>query len=328
MGDVNKSRRKVLKGIIGGAALATVPFGNFKIPIFDVTLDEFFQKHYKEMTPEEKKTVIKRLEEKYDREYGRNDVEIMTTDAIPGVLFGYALNIQKCIGCRRCVYACVKENNQSRHDPNDPSRLQIQWIRVLEFDKFKYKSGGESSDFRSQFGNLQAGVDIEQSENYYNSPKVPRSGHFYMPVQCQQCERPPCVKVCPTKATWREPDGIVVIDYSWCIGCRFCLAACPYWARRFNWGIPYLPGKDLNPVMHYLGNRPRMRGVAEKCTFCIQRTRKGKYPACVEICPVGARKFGNLLDPESEVRKVLAEKRVFRLKEELGTDPKFFYFME
>ncbi len=143
-----------------------------------------------------------------------------------------------------------------------------------------------------------------------------------------QCEKPPCVKVCPVRSTYREPDGIVVIDYNWCIGCRMCISACPYWARRSNWGEPNLPVEEMNPKTHYLGNRPRMNGATEKCTFCLQRVRKGRYPACVEACPVGARKFGNLLDPESEVRKVLENKRVFRLKAELNTYPKFFYFID
>ncbi|MGK5088253.1 4Fe-4S dicluster domain-containing protein [Bdellovibrionota bacterium FG-2] len=158
--------------------------------------------------------------------------------------------------------------------------------------------------------------------------KVPRAGHFYVPVACQQCENPPCVKVCPVKATWKDPDGIVVIDYNWCIGCRYCMAACPYGARHFNWSEPNLPAEEFNPKTHYLGNRPRPRGVVEKCTFCIQRTRQnpGQYPACVEICPVGARKFGNLLDPASEIRQIMDRKRVLILKNELNTKPKFFYF--
>ena len=157
---------------------------------------------------------------------------------------------------------------------------------------------------------------------------MPEKDAFYFPIQCMQCEKPPCVKVCPVRTTYREPDGIVVVDYNWCIGCRMCIGACPYWARRFNWGEPNLPKEEMNPDTHYLGNRPRMKGVVEKCTFCIQRTRKGRYTACVEVCPVGARKFGNLLDPESEVRKVLDRKRVFRLKAELNTYPKFFYFVD
>jgi len=193
----------------------------------------------------------------------------------------------------------VQENNQSR-------RPQIQWIRVLRF-----KDGT---------------LKFEDADQYYEAGMVPVEGYYTMPIQCQQCENPPCVKVCPTQATWKEPDGIVVVDYNWCIGCRYCLAACPYWARRFNFADPEIPKEELNPNLHYLGNRPRMRGVVEKCTFCIQRTRKGRYPACVEACPVGARKFGNLLDPDSEVSMVLKKQRVFRLKEELNTQPKFYYF--
>jgi molybdopterin-containing oxidoreductase family iron-sulfur binding subunit len=104
------------------------------------------------------------------------------------------------------------------------------------------------------------------------------------------------------------------------------MAACPYGARHFNWGDPSIPEGELNTDTHYLGNRPRPKGVVEKCTFCIQRTREGRYPACVEVCPVGARKFGNLLDPESEIRYILENKRILVLKEELNTMPKFFYF--
>jgi molybdopterin-containing oxidoreductase family iron-sulfur binding subunit len=153
-------------------------------------------------------------------------------------------------------------------------------------------------------------------------------GKYYMPVQCFQCENPPCVAACPVKATWKEVDGIVVIDYNWCIGCRFCLTACPYWARRFNWAEPVIPKEEINPVTHYLSNRPRSKGVMEKCTFCLQRTRKGRLPACHEACPNGARVFGNLLDPESEIRHVLENKTVFRLKEELNTEPKFWYYVD
>lgn len=291
------------------------------------TWAEWFQKNYRLMTDEEKKEAIDRLEKRYTEEYGKNT----TVDGSPaeeGVLFGYALNIQKCIGCRRCVYACVKENNQSRNNP------EIQWIRVIKMEKGNFSldkmDKGYPKDYGVQVGGNayeNAGVTLE-GEHYYQAEEVPEKGYFYFPMQCMQCEKPPCVKVCPVRTTYREPDGIVVIDYNWCIGCRMCVSACPYWARRFNWGEPNLPAEEMNPVTHYLGNRPRMKGVAEKCTFCLQRTRKGRYTACVEVCPVGARKFGNLLDPESEVRKILEKKRVFRLKADLNTYPKFFYFID
>jgi Fe-S-cluster-containing dehydrogenase component len=252
-----------------------------------------------EVPPERLRQSLREMERKYSEEFGR-PVTVADTPALAGVTFAYALDLSRCIGCRRCVYACVEENNQSR----DP---QIQWIRVQQMEKEK-------------------GVDFSHADPYYDPPEVPQPGHFYMPVACQQCEQPPCTKTCPTGATWKEPDGIVVIDYDWCIGCRCCMAACPYGARHFNWKKPSLPANEMNPNTHVLGNRPRPKGVVEKCTFCIQRTRAGKYPACVEVCPTGSRKFGNLLDPDSEIRYIIEHKRILVLKEELNTMPKFFYF--
>ncbi len=253
----------------------------------------------REMPPARIKAALADLERRYAAQYGKT-VTVSDAPAMPGVEFAYALDISRCIGCRRCVYACVTENNQSR----DP---QVHWIRVFSMEKGK-------------------GVDFSEADPYYQPETVPQEGRFYVPVACQQCRKAPCTKVCPTGATWTEPDGIVVIDYDWCIGCRYCMAACPYGARHFNWGEPHIPGAELNANMHYLGNRPRPKGVVEKCTFCIQRTRAGRYPACVEACPVGARKFGNLLDPDSEIRYIIEHKRVLVLKEDLDTLPKFFYF--
>ena len=297
----------------------------------NVTWAEHFQKNYRLMTDDEKREAIDRLEKRYSEEFEKR-VIVDDAPAIDGVLFGYALNIQKCIGCRRCVKACVKENNQSRTNP------QIEWIRVLKLEKGKFSEADKESkgypegieDFGIQVGGnayKAAGVVLE-GESYYDPAKVPEKDSFYLPMQCMQCEKPPCVKVCPVRTTYRDPDGIVVIDYNWCIGCRMCIGACPYWARRFNWGEPNLPKEEMNPDTHYLGNRPRMKGVVEKCTFCVQRSRKGRWTGCVEVCPVGARKMGNLLDPDSDVRKVLAEKKVFRLRADLNTYPKFFYFMD
>ncbi|MBD3873296.1 MAG: 4Fe-4S dicluster domain-containing protein [Acidobacteria bacterium] len=254
---------------------------------------------FEELSPERKAEILDDLERKYSQRFGR-DVEVADTAPMEGVVFGYGLDIARCVGCRRCVYACVDENNQSR----DP---QIHWIRVLRMEK-------------------EHGIELAGSNAYYEPAEVPEPDAFYVPVACQQCRNPACVKVCPVKATWQEPDGIVVIDYDWCIGCRCCMSACPYGARHFNWAEPVISSEELNPKTHYLGNRPRPRGVVEKCTFCIHRVREGRYPACVEICPVGARKFGNLLDEASEMRYLMREKRVFVLKEELNTQPRFYYF--
>lgn len=262
-------------------------------------LSDFFHTHFKEMSPEKLAATLGKWEKRYSNRYGK-DVSLKATPAQEGVLFGYALDVSRCIGCRKCVYACVEENNQSR----DP---QIHWITVLEMDKDK-------------------GIDLMHANAYYEAETVPREDKFYFPVQCQQCENPPCVKTCPVNATWKDPDGIVVIDYDWCVGCRCCVTACPYGARHFNWTRPSFPADELNPDMEYLGNRPRPQGVVEKCTFCIQRSREGRYPACVEVCPVGSRKFGNLLDPESEIRYILKNHRIYILKEELNTEPKFFYY--
>ncbi|MEZ5581740.1 MAG: 4Fe-4S dicluster domain-containing protein [Candidatus Competibacteraceae bacterium] len=125
-----------------------------------------------------------------------------------------------------------------------------------------------------------------------------------------------------------EPDGIVVVDYNWCIGCRYCMTACPYWARHFNWKEPDIPAEAMNPNTHYLGNRPRFKGVVEKCHFRIQRTARAvNRPAWK---PVRRARAPYLLDPTSEIRYILANKTVFRLKEELpghGTG-KFWYFTD
>jgi Fe-S-cluster-containing dehydrogenase component len=260
---------------------------------------EYFQGNFRLMTDQEKTDTVRRLERSHALRTGQR-VDLSAQGPRPGVLYGYAFNISKCRGYMDCIRGCVKENNQDR-------KTAIQYIRIHEHKKGQIDFGHAEDDFFHQ---------------------VPAAGHFYIGTQCFQCQNPPCVDVCPVKATWMEPDGIVVVDYNWCIGCRYCIAACPYDARRFNWADPVVPADEVNPNQHYLGNRLRKRGVVEKCTFCIQRTREGRNPACVEACPTGARVFGNLLDPDSEIRWVLANKKVFRLKEDLGTEPKFWYYMD
>jgi molybdopterin-containing oxidoreductase family iron-sulfur binding subunit len=260
---------------------------------------EYLKGNFARLTADEKAATITRLERLAKLRQGV-DVSISGTPAQPGVVFGYAFNISKCRGYRNCVAACVSENNLDR-------RAGTQYIRIFEME--------------------QGEVDLDHADASYEH-EVPAAGHMYLGTQCFQCANPPCVPVCPVRATWQEPDGIVVVDYDWCIGCRYCMAACPYWARRFNWAEPEVPPAEVNPNQHYLGNRARRKGVVEKCTFCIQRTREGRLPACAEACPTGARVFGNLLDPDSEIRWVLENKPIFRLKEELYTEPRFWYFTD
>jgi len=293
------ARRNFLRGIGVGAAvsMAQPAWGG---QTFGDAFDDFFQKHYKKMTADEMQETLLRIERKAKIRYDA-DISCSNTPPQENVVFGYAINISRCQGYRDCVQACVEENNLGRDS-------QVQYIRVLQMDQ------GDSN--------------LEHSDHYYDPEEVPVAGKYYLPVQCMQCDDPPCVKACPVEATWMEPDGIVVVDYDWCIGCRYCMTACPYWARHFNWTEPEIPTDEINPDTHYLGNRPRPRGVVEKCHFCIQRTRKGRQPACMEACPTGARIFGNLLDPDSEIRYVLENKQVFRLKEDLGTEPKFWYFSD
>ena len=301
-------RRSALGMIIGGAIIgsqalgACAPLGAESPEEKEVRLlawREYIKGNYRFMTDEERAETIARLERLAKLQRGV-DVKIQSTGAQPGVMFGYAFNISKCQGFRSCVEACINENNLDR-------RAATQYIRIFEM------KDGE--------------VNLEDADASFQH-EVPAEGHFYLGTQCFQCADPPCTRVCPVGATWQEPDGIVVIDYDWCIGCRYCMAACPYWARRFNWSDPEVPAAELNTNQHYLGNRARKRGVVEKCTFCIHRTRQGRLPACAEACPTGARVFGNLLDPDSEIRWVLANKRVFRLKEDLKTEPRFWYFSD
>ena len=287
------SRRDVLLAAAGTAAAAiAAPACNS--PEFE----DFFQKHYKELSEEDKRRVFARIEQKTFEKTGVH-VEIADPAPLEGVHFAYALNLSHCNGNRRCAEACARENNL-------PSHPEMRYIRILELD-----NGSQH---------------LENGTVYYDRERVPAPGKFYLPVQCHQCDNAPCVKACPTGATWKERDGIVVVDYDWCIGCRYCQAACPYHARRFNWVEPSIEPSQMNPHQSYLSNRLRPMGVVEKCTFCLHRTRRGQYPACYEVCPTGARKFGDLSDPDSEVRQIVENKRVWILKEDLGTEPRFFYF--
>ena len=214
-------RRLALKMLAGGVAAGAQALGACA-PLSATTDEEkevrllawreYIKGNYRFMTEQERAETIARLERLAKLKAGV-DVTIQSTGAQPGVVFGYAFNISKCKGFRRCVEACINENNLDRS-------AATQYIRIFE---------------------MEDGVlDLDEADATFQH-EVPAEGHFYLGTQCFQCADPPCVKVCPVGATWQEPDGITVIDYDWCIGCRYCVAACPYWARRFNWSAPEVP---------------------------------------------------------------------------------------
>ncbi len=194
---------------------------------------------------------------------------------------------------RPMVEAC----HQIHNVPDQPiDRHAIKWIWPEEF--------------HNAFPGLQSQFISEKIEN------------TSFPVLCNHCENPPCVRVCPTKATFkREEDGIVMMDMHRCIGCRFCMAACPFGARSFNFRDPEPFIKNVNKEYPR-----RMKGVVEKCNFCAERLAVGKLPACVEASN-GILTFGNLYDPQSEVRKLIREHNTIRRKIHLGTKPTIYYII-
>ena len=218
------------------------------------------------------------------------------------------IDIDKCTGCQACVVACKAENNVPAVSPDESRRgRSISWMQVL------HEVEGEYPDVRLRF----------------------------IPRPCMQCGNPPCTKVCPVGATYLDRDGLVAQIYARCIGCRFCMAACPYTVKYFNWRSyrpPKLQLRMTNPDVSV-----RTMGVVEKCTFChhrLQRARDvarregrplapGDYvPACAQTCPTGAISFGDLSDRTSEVAKLAKSPRAFRMLEELGTKPKVIYLTE
>jgi len=195
--------------------------------------------------------------------------------------------------CDACIEACHKENNVP-YIPN--KKHEIKWIWKEEFEHAFPETAHEYS--------------VEHLK-----------GVEFL-VLCNQCEHPPCVRVCPTQATFKRSDGIVMMDMHRCIGCRYCMAACPFGARSFNWEDPRPYIEDPNPKFP-----TRMRGVVEKCLFCYHRLDQGKLPACVEACPYGAITVGDLTDPNSKINQLLRENFTIRRKTSLGTGPSVFYIV-
>ena len=222
--------------------------------------------------------------------------------------YGMSIDIDKCTGCGACMVACAVENNVPPAPEGANDRKGITWIRIFRID-----NGAEGVNRKTAF----------------------------VPMLCQQCgEDTPCASVCPQQAVQVDPaTGIVGQMPEPCLGCRYCMAACPYHARYFNWWDPAWPAgmdRTLNPAV-----APRMRGVVEKCNFCHGRWHAAKersaaqgrrdlepadyVPACVEACPTGAIQFGDLNDPAGAPAQAARQPGSFRMLEKLGTEPKIYY---
>jgi molybdopterin-containing oxidoreductase family iron-sulfur binding subunit len=232
--------------------------------------------------------------------------------------YGMLIDLRRCVGCETCTVACKAENNIGVDSSWIRSR-RITWNQVI----------------------------FEEETN-------PEPDVKFMPQPCNHCDYPPCVKVCPVGATYKDEEtGIVMQNYDRCIGCRYCTVACPYTRRYFNWEAPSFPHNTRTGAVAFSavsgGFNPlvpvRKKGITEKCVFCIQRVRAAEeqaraegrelrdgdiQPACVTTCIAQARIFGDLNDLESRISKLLAEHgdRVVRLEEHLGTGPNVYYIPE
>jgi tetrathionate reductase subunit B len=209
--------------------------------------------------------------------------------------WGFGVDATKCIGCLRCVEACKKENGVA----GDAHHFRT-WV-----ERYVYLEGEERPRVDSQQDPVNIAASGSEREyrfaNRYQGAKVEKA--FFVPKLCNHCTHPACVQVCPTGATYKTRDGVVLIDHEYCIGCQYCVQACPYGARFFN----------------------DTKRVTDKCTWCYHRITKGLQPACVEVCPVGARVFGDLNDKQSPVSLFIRNNRVQVLRPETGNAPNVFY---
>ncbi|HQI01924.1 MAG TPA: 4Fe-4S dicluster domain-containing protein [Deltaproteobacteria bacterium] len=155
------------------------------------------------------------------------------------------------------------------------------------------------------------------------SGKYPNVTRLFIPVLCNHCREPLCETVCPTGATYKSEDGLVLVDYEKCIGCKACISACPYGVRTYvDRERFYFPN---TPIPYNVDELRGIEGVVQKCTFCSNRLKAGEEPACVEVCPPSCRVFGDLNDPESEVWQMIRSRNAFQLLPDKGTDPSVFY---
>jgi Fe-S-cluster-containing dehydrogenase component len=200
-------------------------------------------------------------------------------------LYGMGIEIDKCIGCSRCVDACKAENAVSR----EPFFFRT-WM-----ERYVITKDGEA---------IVESINVKSKssrEMRQDDGEVLRS--FFVPKLCNQCANPPCVQVCPVGATFSTKDGVVLVDANRCIGCRYCIQACPYGARYLH---------------------PETK-TADKCTFCYHRVVKGLLPACVEVCPTQARIFGDLKSKASRLVRFTRMNKIHVLKPSLNTEPKVYY---
>ncbi len=207
-----------------------------------------------------------------------------------------AVDLKRCWareGCKDCIVACHTTHNV----PNlGTVKEEVRWIWTAPFEDVFSEQVGEYS-----------------GQDYGSKP---------VPLFCNHCDDPPCVRYCPTRATWKREDGIVMMDFHRCIGCRYCMAGCPYSSRSFNWRDPRPFIKRVN-----IDFPTRTKGVVEKCNFCEERLERRQVPACVEACKERALIFGDLNDGQSELRGAFLHRITYQRQPELGTRPKVFYLL-
>jgi len=220
--------------------------------------------------------------------------------------WGMVIDLDRCTACGNCMAACHQENNLAAVGVQQTLEMSraFHWLRIVP-----------------EVSETPNGVEVQ-----------------YTPALCVQCDNPPCVRVCPVHATYLSNEGIVAQIYARCIGCRYCMAACPYNTKVFNWYAPQWPGELERKANPDVSRRPK--GVVEKCTFCHHRITRAREDAdaegreladgdvttaCAESCPARAIVFGDLDDPESQVSQLAHGPRAFRPQEDLGTRPKVYY---
>lgn len=199
--------------------------------------------------------------------------------------YGMGIDVNKCIGCGRCVQACKSENNV----PDQPFYFRT-WV-----ERYIIPVEGETT-----VSSPNGGINGFENKSIAET-EILRS--FFVPKLCNHCANPPCVQVCPVGATFKSRDGVVLMDTDYCIGCRYCIQACPYGARFLN---------------------PKTK-TADKCNFCYHRITKGLLPACVEVCPTKARVFGEVLHKPTPLARFLRFNEIQVLKPDLNTEPKVYY---